>query len=67
MVLGEFGDVSLIRTDKYDDESDASFYLENALCVLLFFGSTFITSITILNMLISIMAVTHSEHNANRD
>ena len=58
MVLGDFGDVTLIRSEKFEDESDASWYLENAISISLFFGATAISSITILNMLISIMAVT---------
>ena len=33
--------------------------LENSLSVIFFLGATFITQITILNMLIAIMSVTH--------
>lgn len=63
LVLGDFGDVTLIRPFKYDDETELWWYIENMLSVIFFFGATFITQITILNMLISIMSATHAKHS----
>ena len=64
MVLGDFGSVALVRvTDVEDDSYDAALIsLENTLSVLYFIGATMITQITILNMLIAIMGVTHGDH-----
>ena len=64
MVLGDFGSVNLVRvTDGKDDSYDAALIsLENTLSVLYFIGATMITQITILNMLIAIMGVTHGDH-----
>ena len=36
---------------------------ENFLSVLFFVGATFVAQITIFNMLIAIMSVTHEKHN----
>lgn len=64
MVLGDFGSIALIRSfDEDNDNYDAALVtFENALSVFFFIGVTLITQITILNMLIAIMSVTHGEH-----
>ena len=68
VVLGDFGDVNLLRSYENFDESEARWILfENILSVVYFVMATFITQITILNMLIAIMSVTHSNHNDNID
>ena len=61
MVLGDWGSVTLIRDLEDNDNYDTALIVfENTLSVLFFIGATFITQITILNMLIAIMGSTHS-------
>ena len=64
MVLGDFGNVTLIRSfeDSDNNYNTALISFENTLSVFFFVGATLITQITILNMLIAIMGVTHSSH-----
>ena len=60
MVLGDWGSVTLIRDLEDNDNYDTALIVfENTLSVLFFIGATFITQITILNMLIAIMGSTH--------
>ena len=59
MVLGDFGDINLLRSYKNFDNGEASWiFIENFLSVIYFLGATFITQITFLNMLIAIMGDT---------
>ena len=64
MVLGDFGDVTLTRNlqEEGDGYDQTLIIFENTLSVIFFLGATFITQITILNMLIAIMSVTHGQH-----
>lgn len=64
LVLGDFGNVNLLRSYENFNESESRWILiENILSVIYFFLATFITQITIFNMLIAIMSVTHDKHN----
>ena len=64
VVLGDFDDFNLLRSYENFDESEARWILfENILSVVYFVMATFITQITILNMLIAIMSATHTNHN----
>ena len=66
MLLGEYGDGSLRRSlEGLSGEMRTAVIIENYLAVLYFFGTTFFTQITILNMLIAIMSSTYQKHSSN--
>ena len=68
LVLGDFGDVSLTRSyENFNTLGSVEIFIENLLCIIFFLGATFVTQITILNMLIGIMSVTLERHNDNID
>lgn len=68
LVLGDFGDVNLIRSfENFDTVGQIEILIENLLAVLYFFCATFVTQITILNMMIGIMANTLESHTSNID
>ena len=63
-MLGDFGSLSLTRDYQGFPENQQNWiFIENLIAVILFFGATFLTQITVLNMLIQIMSETHSRHN----
>ena len=60
MLLGEFGEGALRRSyEGLNDVMQVAVIFENILNALYFFGTTFFTQLTILNMLIAIMAQTY--------
>ena len=60
MLLGEFGDGTLRRSyEGLDSVMQGAIIFENLLNAIYFFGTTFFTQLTILNMLIAIMAATY--------
>lgn len=68
LLLGDFGNVKLIRSNKdFDTIGSVEIFVENLLAIIFFIGATFVAQITILNMLIGIMSETLSKHNSSID
>ena len=65
MILGDWSYFVMERsTDGYQDKGFIE--LESFLVMLYFIGSTFVTQIIILNMLIAIMGSTFDNHNEDK-
>ena len=68
LVLGDYENMNLVRNyDDFGESEKAWIFIENMLAVIFFVGATFIIQITIFNMLISLMSVTHHKHNIMMD
>lgn len=63
IMLGDFGLMTFNRKSDCHDEYEGWITMENWLVLLYFIGATFLTQITILNMLIAIMGSTFDRHN----